>query len=489
MGGLFAKKTIELLREEARNEAGGGPALRRSLTAASLVALGIGCIIGAGIFVLTGNAAATNAGPVVALSFVLSGIVCAFAGLCYAEMASTVPVAGSAYTYAYATLGKFIAWIIGWDLILEYAFAVAIGWSGYVVSFLHDVGVQISDRFAGSPFAFDAATATWSHTSAILNFPAMLIIAAISGLLISGMRESARFNNVIVAIKVAIVLIFVVAGVFYFDTKNWVTAANPESLFIPPNEGPGEFGWSGVLRAAAVVFFAYIGFDAVSTAAQEARNPRRDMPIGILGSLAICTLLYVLVSVVITGIVPYDKLNVPAPIAVGIDATRLTWLKPLISLVAVLGLTSAILVLLLGQSRILFSMSRDGLLPPWGAKIDQRFHTPYVSTILVGAVATVLAGLLPIGLVAELVSIGTLMAFALGCIGVLVLRHAQPHVERPFKAPAIYVVAPLGAISAFGLMLGLPETTWTWLFVWMAIGLAIYFLYSIRHSRVRLAGT
>ena len=303
------------------------------------------------------------------------------------------------------------------------------------------------------------------------------------------MRESARFNNVIVAIKVAIVLIFVVVGVFYFDTKNWVTAANPEGLFIPPNEGPGEFGWSGVLRAAAVVFFAYIGFDAVSTAAQEARNPRRDMPIGILGSLAICTVLYVLVSVVITGIVPYDKLNVPAPIAVGIDATGLTWLKPLISLAAVLGLTSAILVLLLGQSRILFSMSRDGLLPPWGAKIDQRFHTPYVSTILVGAVATVLAGLLPIGLVAELVSIGHPNGLRPRLHWRAGAAPRPAACRTPVQGAGDLCRGATRRHLGLWFKLGLPETTWTRLFDWMAIGLAIYFLYSIRHSRVRLART
>jgi APA family basic amino acid/polyamine antiporter len=489
MHSLLARKPLALLKAEAGDEGGcGTPGLKRTLSAASLIALGIGCIIGAGIFVLTGNAAATNAGPAVALSFIISGVVCAFAGLCYAEMASSVPVAGSAYTYAYATLGEIVAWIIGWDLILEYTFgatAVAIGWSGYVVSFLHDLGLPISGRFAGSPLAYDSVTGAWSYTGAVVNLPAMLIIAAISGLLIVGTRESSRVNNVIVVIKVAIVVLFVVAGMFYVDTKNWVTAGNPEGLFIPPNEKPGVFGWSGVLRGAAIVFFAYIGFDAVSTAAQEAKNPRRDMPVGILGSLAVCTVLYVLVSFVITGIVPYDKLNVPDPIAIGIDATGLTWLEPLISLGAVLGLTSAILVLLLGQARILFAMSRDGLLPSFAGKIHPRFHTPHVSTMLVGAAVIVLAGLLPIGLVAELVSIGTLMAFAIVCLGVLALRITQPKLERPFRAPAIYIVAPLGALSAIGLMLGLPQTTWTRLFVWMAIGLAIYFLYSVRHSKVR----
>lgn len=486
---LFARKSIADLKREAESGHGSG-ALKRTLSASSLVALGVGCIIGAGIFVLTGNAAATNAGPAVSLSFLLSAFVCAFAGLCYAEMASSVPVAGSAYTYAYVTLGEFIAWIIGWDLILEYAFgatAVAIGWSGYVVSFMQGIGLPISPRLAASPLAYDATTGVWSHTGALVNLPAMIIVAGMTALLIVGTSQTSRVNNVIVAIKVTIVVMFIVAGAFYFDTSNWVTAGNPEGHFIPPNEEPGVFGWSGVLRGAAIVFFAYIGFDAVSTAAQEARNPRRDMPLGILGSLLVCAVLYVLVSFVLTGIVPYDRLNVSDPIAVGIDATGLTWLEPLVKLGAVLGLTSAILVLLLGQARIFFSMSRDGLLPAWGARVHPRFRTPYVSSLLIAAVVMVLAGVLPIGMVAQLVSIGTLMAFAIVCVGVLVLRVRHPDMPRAFKVPAIWFAAPAGALSAVLLMLGLPGDTWLRLVIWGAIGLGVYFLYSVRHSRVRLA--
>jgi APA family basic amino acid/polyamine antiporter len=485
---LFAKKSFADLKREA-DGGDGRNGLKRTLSATSLVALGVGCIIGAGIFVLTGNAAATNAGPAVSLSFLLSAVVCALAGLCYAEMASSVPVSGSAYTYSYATLGEFVAWIIGWDLILEYAFgatAVAIGWSGYVVSFMQGVGLPISPRLAASPLAYDVATGAWSFTGALVNLPAMGIIAGMTALLIIGTSESSRFNNVIVAIKVTIVVLFIVAGAFYFDTGNWVTAGNPEGHFIPPNEAPGVFGWSGVLRGAAIVFFAYIGFDAISTAAQESKNPRRDMPIGILGSLLICAVLYVLVSVVLTGIVPYDKLNVADPIAVGIDATGLTWLEPLVKLGAVLGLTSAILVLLLGQARIFFSMARDGLLPAWGARIHPRFHTPYVGSLLIAVLVMALAGTLPIDMVAQLVSIGTLMAFAIVCIGVLVLRVRQPDMPRAFRVPAIWIVAPAGAISAVLLMLGLPGATWIRLVIWGAIGLCVYFFYSMRNSRIRI---
>ena len=489
---LLRRKDISALQTEA----GSDESLKRALGPVNLVALGIGAIIGAGIFVLTGQAAATYAGPAIVYSFLLAGTACALAGLCYAEFSAMIPIAGSAYTYGYATLGELLAWIIGWDLILEYLFAastVAVGWSGYVVSFLKDFGINIPPQYTSAPYSHTTPpgaglnvwrlfTEGWSGTGAVLNVPAMVIVGLITILLIIGISESAKFNNIIVVIKLTVVFLFIGFGLAYINRDNW-------QPFVPPPTGPGHFGWDGIVRGAGVIFFAYIGFDAVSTAAQETRKPQRDMPIGIMGSLAICTVLYIAVALVLTGIVKYTELNVPDPIAVGINAAGpdLAWLRPVVKIGAIAGLSSVILVMLLGQPRIFYTMAKDGLLPPVFSRVHPRFRTPYVASILTGIAAMAFAGLLPIGLLGELVSIGTLLAFAIVCAGVLVLRYTEPDRPRPFRTPLVPFVPALGILACLYLMLGLPVDTWARLVIWMIIGLAIYFLYGRRHSKVGLS--
>ena len=513
---LFARKSIDALRTDAFSE--GEHSLKRALGPLNLVSLGIGAIIGTGIFVLTGSAAAQFAGNGIVISFIIAGLGCAFAGLCYSEFASMIPIAGSAYTYGYATLGEFIAWIIGWDLILEYLFGaatVAVGWSGYVVSFLRDLGINIPPQWSNAPgselvqlpgsqswvMITDQLRAqlttqgvditTLPQATGVFNLVATVAIALVSILLILGVKESARFNNIIVAIKLFVVMAFILAG-GYFLFRNPSLAADNWTPFIAPNTGEwGQYGWSGVFRASGVIFFAYIGFDAVSTAAQEAKNPQRDMPIGILGSLIVCTILYILVSGILTMIVPFSQLNVAEPIAVGIERTGYNGLRDLIKIGAIAGLSSVMLVMLMAQPRIFYTMSRDGLLPPVFGKLHPRFRTPYVGTILTGIICALVAGALPISLLGELVSIGTLLAFVIVCGGVWYLRVKEPNRERPFRTPMVPLVPILGILVCFAMMAFLPLDTWLRLIVWMAIGIVLYFFYGRHHSvlgRAELAG-
>ncbi len=483
--GLFRIKPVEPAPhvdagEPVEGSLEGEATLKRTLTGTQLILLGIGAVIGAGIFVLTGQAAAEHAGPAIVLSFVLAGIACAFAGLCYAEFAAMMPVSGSAYSYSYATLGEFVAWFIGWCLVLEYLFAastVAVGWSGYLNSFLGTLGMPIPDAFATAPFGVVAGE--FVRTGSVINLPAVFIVTLISALCYRGITQSAAVNSVIVAIKLTVIFLFVGFGLQFVDTANW-------QPFIPANEGPGRFGMDGVVRAAAIVFFAYIGFDAVSTAAGEAKNPQRDMPIGILGSLVICTIIYIIVCMVLTGMLPYSQLGTPKPVATALEAyPSLLWLKTLVEIGAIAGLSSVILVMLMAQPRIFYTMARDGLIPKIFGKVHPKHRTPYIGTIIVGVVAATLAGFLPIGLLGEMVSMGTLLAFATVCAGVLILRRTRPTLPRPFRVPFAIVVCPLGVLSCLYLFWQPFREHWVLFVSWTAIGLAIYFGYGYWHSKLR----
>jgi len=476
---LLATKPISDYQEEAASKG-----LVRALGIPSLVAFGIGGIIGTGIFVLTGLAAANHAGPAVVISFIIAGMGCMFAGLCYSEFAAMVPVAGSAYAYSYATLGEFVAWFVGWNLILEYMMAastVAVGWSRYFVKLLDHYGVNfIPSQLTSAPFETIGSSFQMHQTGAILNLPAIAIVAAVTALCYKGIKESAFVNMIIVAIKVSIVLAVIVFGFKYVNTANWVP-------YIPENTGTfGQFGWSGILQAAGIIFFAYIGFDGVSTCAQEAKNPQRGMPIGILGSLAICTLLYVMMSSVMTGLVPFKQLNDAAPVAVALEShAQLTWLTVPVIWGALFGLTSVILTMIIPQARIWLTMAHDGLMPKFLGKIHPKFKTPHVSTMLTGIFAATLGGLFPIGILGELVSIGTLVAFIVVCIGVLVLRYTRPDLPRPFRVQIIWFVAPMGVLFCGVMAYGLNNATWLRLAIWSAIGITFYFLYGYKNSRLR----
>jgi APA family basic amino acid/polyamine antiporter len=492
---------MSMLSAEAGEQ--GEHTLKRSLGAVNLITLGIGAVIGAGIFVLTGQAAALYAGPAVALSFVLAGITCAFAGLCYAEFASIIPIAGSAYTYGYATLGELVAWIIGWDLVLEYAFGaatVASGWSGYFYSLLQQIGIWIPPQLTAIPGTVlvqyqgvwmplmslppGVSDAGLPHATGFFNLIAALAVMGITTILVIGIKESANFNSVIVFIKLTVVFIFLAVG-GYFLLRHPDVARTNWHPFIPPKDAAGNFGWGGISKGASRIFFAYIGFDAVSTAAQEAKKPQRDMPIGILGSLTICTILYILVSLVLTGLVSYKTLNVGAPVALGIDATGVSWGSLLVKIGAVFGLATVMLVMLLGQTRVFYSMSKDGLLWKWASAIHPKFRTPWITTIVFGVFAAIFPALLPISRLADLVNIGTLLAFTIVCAGVWVLRVRHPQLHRPFKTPFVPAVPLLGIVSAVFLMSRLALITWEVMVGWLILGLVIYFGYSIKHSKVQ----
>ena len=459
----------------------GEATLKRTLTAKHLILLGIGAVIGAGIFVMTGQAAAFHAGPAVTLSFVAAGLACALAGLCYAEFAAMMPVSGSAYSYSYATLGEGMAWSIGWCLVLEYLFAsasVAVAWSAYLLSFVTTtLDMPFPAALSSAPIAWEGGQ--FVASGQLFNLPAVLIVAVLTGLLYVGISQSSFVNGIIVAIKVSVICLFIGFGASHIDTANW-------QPFIPENTGTfGEFGWSGVLRAGSIVFFAFIGFDAVSTAAGETKDPQRNMPIGLLGSLAVCTIIYVIVCLVLTGLLPYQQLGTAKPVATALEAyPQLAWLKTAVEIGAIAGLSSVILVMMMGQTRIAYTISRDGLLPGFLGKVHARFKTPYVATIIVGVIAAALAGMMPLNVLGELVSMGTLLAFATVCVGVLVLRYTRPELVRPFRVPMAWLICPLGALACLTLFAMAFREHWHLFIGWTVLGLLIYFGYGMRNSKL-----
>jgi len=475
---LFATKSVSYIISESES---GKHHLKRTLGPGNLIALGIGAIIGAGLFSLTGVAAAQNAGPAVTISMLVAAIGCALAGLCYSEFSCMIPVAGSAYTYAYTTLGEWIAWIIGWDLVLEYAVGsstVSISWSAYVVSLLHTFGINLPPQWIAGPFE-PVTLPDGSVVQGIANIPAVIIVFLISILLMIGIKESARTNGIIVVIKLAVVLTLIGVGWMYINRANYVP-------YIPKNTGEfGHFGLSGIMTGAGTIFFAYIGFDAVSTAAQEAKNPQKDMPAGIIGSLVICTVLYVLFAVVLTGMVPYTQLGVAAPVAVAIDKTPYIWMNTMVKFGIICGFTSVILVMLLGQSRVFYSMSRDGLVPAIFSDIHPKFQTPWRSNMLFFFFVAPFSAFLPLSIVGHMTSIGTLFAFVIVCAGVWVMRVKNPDAPRPFKTPLVPLVPILGVVVCLSMMGFLDLLTWIRLVVWLGIGFVIYFGYGRSHSHLR----
>src|SRR5262245_12215145 len=491
MSQLFATKPLHQLLEEMKGE----DRLRRVLGPVQLTSLGVGAVIGAGIFVATGAAAHNVAGPSLMLSYVVAGVTCIFAALCYAEFASMVPVAGSAYTYAYATLGELFAWMIGWDLILEYAVGaatVANGWSGYFQSVIAKFGLAFPEALAGPPIIYNASTGAFVQTNGVVNLPAVIIALIVTAVLVKGISESAGFNAAMVAVKLAAVFFVILVGAFYVNPDNWTPFA-PYGM-----SGVSFFGYSlagqvnaggqpvGMIAGAAIIFFAYIGFDSVSTHAEEAKNPKRDVPIGIIASLLICTVLYIAVVAVLTGMVPYDKISVDAGVSDAIKQSGLPWAEVIIAAAGVAGITSVLLVMMLSAPRVFLAMARDGMVPPsFFAAVHPKFRTPWKSTILVGVFVGTLAGFLPIDALLHMTNIGTLFAFVIVCAAVLIMRRTNPNAERPFRAPLYPVIPILGILLCLLLMFSLPVENWWRLFVWMCLGLVLYFSYSRNHSELR----